>query len=217
MASDNYNDMAELVDNVRQLKNQQEELLTAHKEQITALNNQQVGFFNTQQGKIADFLKEERGNTGAIIAEQKKILTELKQEKYKTYSKYFFVGGCCFFLGAALATIVTFSISNWFNKELITTRNEIKIEKETLTKELEAINKVKGNYKKFDKYIDLLNILEKNNATIFTAKQFVKKTLLKDTEEQVVGIYFPMKALSNCGNGDSCYIQNDTNHAYNYS
>ena len=25
-----------------------------------------------------------------------------------------------------------------------------------------------------------------------------------------------MKALSNCGNGDSCYIKNDTNHAYNY-
>ena len=107
MAGDNFQEISDLVDNVRLLKNQQVEL------------------FNTQQGQIADFLKEERGKTDDIIAEQKKILTELKQEKHKTYSKYFFVGGCCFFLGAALTTIVTFSISNWFNKELITTRNEI--------------------------------------------------------------------------------------------
>lgn len=198
MASDNFNEMAELVDNVRLLKNQQEDSL------------------KKQQEQLKEFLDSEREKSGEILTEQKKILKELKQEKHKTYSKYFFVGGGCFFLGAALATIVTFSISNWFNKELITDRNEIKIEKETLTKELKAINEVKGNYKNFDKYIDLLNVLEKNNATIFTAKQFVKKTLLKDTEEQVVGIYFPMKALSNCGNGESCYIQNDTNSAYNF-
>ena len=199
MASDNYNDMAELVDNVRLLKNQQEASL------------------KTQQEQIKEFLDSERTKSDEILSEQKKIIKELKQEKHKTYSKYFFVGGGCFFLWAALATTVTFSLSNWFNKELITTRNEIKIEKETLTKELEAINKVKTNYKNFDKYVDLLNVLEKNNATIFTGKQFVKNTLLKDTEEQVVGIYFPMKALSNCGYSDSCYIQNNPNHSYSYS
>ena len=198
MASENFNEMAELVDNVRLLKNQQEES------------------FKQMLAQIKEFLDKERANSNEILDIQKTIFKEHKQEKHKTYSKYFFVGCGCFFLGAVLATTVTFSISNWFNKELITTRNEIKIEKETLTKELEAINKVKGNYKNFDKYIDLLNVLEKNNATIFTAKQFVKKPLLKDTEEQVVGIYFPMKALSNCGNGESCYIQNDTNSAYNY-
>ena len=131
MASDSYNDMANLVDNVRVLKNQQEEVL------------------KEQQEQLKKFLDSERNKSNEILAEQKKILKELKQEKHKTYSKYFFVGAACFFLGAALATTVTFSISNWFNKELITTRNEIKIEKETLNKEQEAINKVKDNYKKY--------------------------------------------------------------------
>lgn len=191
-------EIADLISQIQVLKNQLEEtadnISKKAEENTTKLDDN----FNKFETKIDSVLSKVKG------------LTRI------TNSHYWSVFGGGLFIGAALATTVTFSISNWFNKELITTRNEIKIEKETLTKELEAINKVKGNYKKFDKYIDLLNILEKNNATIFTAKQFVKKTLLKDTEEQVVGIYFPMKALSNCGNGDSCYIQNDTNHAYNY-
>lgn len=200
MASDNYNDMAMLVDNVRQLKNQQESALQTQKEQIK------------------EFLDSERTKSNEILSEQKKIIKELKQEKHKTYSKYFFVGSGCFFLGAALATIVTFSISNWFNKELITTRNEIKIEKETLNKEQEAINKVKDNYKNFDKYINLLQVLETNDAKIFTTKQFVKNTLFKDAEEKIVGIYFPIKALSECGNTKKCYTDpNDTNSgSYDY-
>lgn len=201
MASDNYNDMAELVDNVRLLKNQQEASL------------------KTQQEQIKEFLDSERTKSDEILSEQKKIIKELKQEKHKTYSKYFFVGGSCFFLGAALATIVTFSISNWFNKELITDRNEIKIEKETLTNELNKIEKVKNNYKNFDKYIDLLKVLEANNAKIFTDKQFVYNTLIKDTEEKIVGIYFPMEALSKCGYSEKCYTDSkDINSgSYNYS
>lgn len=131
MASENFNEMAELVDNVRLLKNQQEES------------------FKQMLAQLKEFLEKERANSNEILDIQKTILKEHKQAKYKTYSKYFFVGAACFFLGAALATTVTFSISNWFNKELITTRNEIKIEKETLNKEQEAINKVKDNYKKY--------------------------------------------------------------------
>ena len=84
MASDNYNDMAMLVDNVRQLKNQQESALQTQKEQIK------------------EFLDSERTKSNEILSEQKKIIKELKQEKHKTYSKYFFVGSGCFFLGAAL-------------------------------------------------------------------------------------------------------------------
>lgn len=191
-------EIADLIRQIQVLKNQLDEtadnISKKAEENTTKLDDN----FNNFETKIDSVLSKVKG------------LTRI------TNSHYWSVFGGGLFIGAALATTVTFSISNWFNKELITTRNEIKIEKETLTKELEAINKVKGNYKNFDKYIDLLNVLEKNNATIFTAKQFVKKTLLKDTEEQVVGIYFPMKALSNCGNGDSCYIKNDTNHAYNY-
>ena len=109
-------------------------------------------------------------------------------------------------------------MNDWLNKELITTRNELKIEKETLNKELEAINKVKDNYKNFDKYINLLQVLETNDAKIFTTKQFVKNTLFKDAEEKIVGIYFPIKALSECGNTKKCYTDpNDTNSgSYDY-
>lgn len=192
-------EIADLISQIQVLKNQLEEtadnISKKAEENTTKLDDN----FNKFETKIDSVLSKVKG------------LTRI------TNSHYWSVFGGGLFIGAALATIVTFSLSNWFNKELITTRNEIKIEKETLTKELEAINKVKTNYKNFDKYVDLLNVLEKNNATIFTGKQFVKNTLLKDTEEQVVGIYFPMKALSNCGYSDSCYIQNNPNHSYSYS
>lgn len=193
-------EIADLISQIQVLKNQLDEtadnISKKAEENTTKLDDN----FNNFETKIDSVLSKVKG------------LTRI------TNSHYWSVFGGGLFIGAALATTVTFSISNWFNKELITTRNEIKIEKETLTKELEAINKVKGNYKNFDKYIDLLNVLEKNNATIFTAKQFVKKTLFKDAEEKIVGIYFPIKALSECGNTKKCYTDpNNTNSgSYDY-
>ena len=74
MASENFNEMAELVDNVRLLKNQQEE---SSKKMLA---------------QIKEFLDKERANSNEILDIQKKIFKEHKQEKYKTYSRYFFVG-----------------------------------------------------------------------------------------------------------------------------
>src|SRR5574344_83242 len=194
-------EIADLINQIQVLKNQLEK---------TADNISKKAEENTT--KLDDNFTKFETNIDSVLSKVKG-LTRI------TNSHYWSVFGGGLFIGVALATTVTFSISNWFNKELITTRNEIKIEKETLIKEREAINKVKGNYKNFDKYIDLLKVLEANNAKIFTYKQFVYNTLLKDTEEKIVGMYFPMEALSKCGYSEKCYTDpKDINSgSYNYS
>lgn len=193
-------EVADLIAQIQVLKNQLEEntenISIKTDENTKKLNES----FNKFETKIDTVLNKVKG------------LTKI------TNSHYLSVFGGGLFIGAVIALCSTVVLNDWLNKELITTRNEIKIEKETLTKELEAINKVKGNYKKFDKYINLLQVLETNDAKIFTTKQFVKNTLFKDAEEKIVGIYFPIKALSECGNTKKCYTDpNDTNSgSYDY-
>ena len=193
-------EVADLIAQIQVLKNQLEENTKKLNEQTDENTKKLNESFNQFETKIDTVLNKVKG------------LTKI------TNSHYLSVFGGGLFIGAVIALCSTVVLNDWLNKELITTRNEIKIEKETLTKELEAINKVKGNYKKFDKYINLLQVLETNDAKIFTTKQFVKNTLFKDAEEKIVGIYFPIKALSECGNTKKCYTDpNDTNSgSYDY-
>lgn len=193
-------EIADLIIQIQVLKNQLEEtadnISKKAEENTTKLDDN----FNKFETKIDSVLNKVKG------------LTRI------TNSHYWSVFGGGLFIGAVIALCSTVVLNDWLNKELITTRNELKIEKETLNKELEAINKVKDNYKNFDKYINLLQVLETNDAKIFTTKQFVKNTLFKDAEEKIVGIYFPIKALSECGNTKKCYTDpNDTNSgSYDY-
>lgn len=193
-------EIADLISQIQVLKNQLEEtadnISKKAEENTTKLDDN----FNKFETKIDSVLSKVKG------------LTRI------TNSHYWSVFGGGLFIGAVIALCSTVVLNDWLNKELITTRNELKIEKETLNKELEAINKVKDNYKNFDKYINLLQVLETNDAKIFTTKQFVKNTLFKDAEEKIVGIYFPIKALSECGNTKKCYTDpNDTNSgSYDY-
>ena len=193
-------EVADLIAQIQVLKNQLEEntenISIKTDENTKKLNES----FNKFETKIDTVLNKVKG------------LTKI------TNSHYLSVFGGGLFIGAVIALCSTVVLNDWLNKELITTRNELKIEKETLNKELEAINKVKDNYKNFDKYINLLQVLETNDAKIFTTKQFVKNTLFKDAEEKIVGIYFPIKALSECGNTKKCYTDpNNTNSgSYDY-
>lgn len=193
-------EVADLIAQIQVLKNQLEQTADNISKKADEDTTKLDGNFNKFETKIDTVLNKVKG------------LTKI------TNSHYLSVFGGGLFIGAVIALCSTVVLNDWLNKELITTRNEIKIEKETLTKELEAINKVKGNYKKFDKYINLLQVLETNDAKIFTTKQFVKNTLFKDAEEKIVGIYFPIKALSECGNTKKCYTDpNDTNSgSYDY-
>lgn len=193
-------EVADLIAQIQVLKNQLEQTADNISKKAEEDTTKLDGNFNKFETKIDTVLNKVKG------------LTKI------TNSHYLSVFGGGLFIGAVIALCSTVVLNDLLNKELITTRNEIKIEKETLTKELEAINKVKGNYKKFDKYINLLQVLETNDAKIFTTKQFVKNTLFKDAEEKIVGIYFPIKALSECGNTKKCYTDpNDTNSgSYDY-
>lgn len=119
MASDNYNEMAELVDNVRLLKNQQEE---SSKKMLA---------------QIKEFLDKERANSNEILDIQKKIFKEHKQEKYKTYSRYFFVGAGCSAIFLALGIFGSFLYFNWLYKDTITERAELQAQME-ITKKAEA-------------------------------------------------------------------------------
>lgn len=186
--------------------------------QIQVLKNQLEQTADNISKKAEEDTKKLDGNFNKFETKIDTVLDKVKGLTKITNSHYLSVFGGGLFVGAVIALCSTVVLNDWLNKELITTRNEIKIEKETLTKELEAINKVKGNYKKFDKYINLLQVLETNDAKIFTTKQFVKNTLFKDAEEKIVGIYFPIKALSECGNTKKCYTDpNDTNSgSYDY-
>lgn len=186
--------------------------------QIQVLKNQLEQTADNISKKAEEDTKKLDGNFNKFETKIDTVLYKVKGLTKITNSHYLSVFGGGLFVGAVIALCSTVVLNDWLNKELITTRNEIKIEKETLTKELEAINKVKGNYKKFDKYINLLQVLETNDAKIFTTKQFVKNTLFKDAEEKIVGIYFPIKALSECGNTKKCYTDpNDTNSgSYDY-
>lgn len=186
--------------------------------QIQVLKNQLEQTADNISKKADEDTTKLDGNFNKFETKIDTVLNKVKDLTKITNSHYLSVFGGGLFIGAVIALCSTVVLNDWLNKELITTRNEIKIEKETLTKELEAINKVKGNYKKFDKYINLLQVLETNDAKIFTTKQFVKNTLFKDAEEKIVGIYFPIKALSECGNTKKCYTDpNDTNSgSYDY-
>lgn len=193
-------EIADLIIQIQVLKNQLEETADNISKKAEEDTTKLDGNFNKFETKIDSVLNKVKG------------LTRI------TNSHYWSVFGGGLFIGAVIALCSTVVLNDWLNKELITTRNELKIEKETLNKELEAINKVKDNYKNFDKYINLLQVLETNDAKIFTTKQFVKNTLFKDAEEKIVGIYFPIKALSECGNTKKCYTDpNDTNSgSYDY-
>ena len=171
-------EIADLIIQIQVLKNQLEETADNISKKAEEDTTKLDGNFNKFETKIDSVLNKVKG------------LTRI------TNSHYWSVFGGGLFIGAVIALCSTVVLNDWLNKELITTRNELKIEKETLNKELEAINKVKDNYKNFDKYINLLQVLETNDAKIFTTKQFVKNTLFKDAEEKIVGIYFPIKALS---------------------
>lgn len=193
-------EIADLISQIQVLKNQLEQTADNISKKAEENTTKLDGNFNKFETKIDSVLNKVKG------------LTRI------TNSHYWSVFGGGLFIGAVIALCSTVVLNDWLNKELITTRNELKIEKETLNKELEAINKVKDNYKNFDKYINLLQVLETNDAKIFTTKQFVKNTLFKDAEEKIVGIYFPIKALSECGNTKKCYTDpNDTNSgSYDY-
>lgn len=193
-------EVADLIAQIQVLKNQLEQTADNISKKAEENTTKLDGNFNKFETKIDTVLDKVKG------------LTKI------TNSHYLSVFGGGLFVGAVIALCSTVVLNDWLNKELITTRNELKIEKETLNKELEAINKVKDNYKNFDKYINLLQVLETNDAKIFTTKQFVKNTLFKDAEEKIVGIYFPIKALSECGNTKKCYTDpNDTNSgSYDY-
>ena len=193
-------EIADLISQIQVLKNQLEQTADNISKKAEEDTTKLDGNFNKFETKIDSVLNKVKG------------LTRI------TNSHYWSVFGGGLFIGAVIALCSTVVLNDWLNKELITTRNELKIEKETLNKELEAINKVKDNYKNFDKYINLLQVLETNDAKIFTTKQFVKNTLFKDAEEKIVGIYFPIKALSECGNTKKCYTDpNDTNSgSYDY-
>ena len=193
-------EVADLIAQIQVLKNQLEQTADNISKKAEEDTTKLDGNFNKFETKIDSVLNKVKG------------LTRI------TNSHYWSVFGGGLFIGAVIALCSTVVLNDWLNKELITTRNELKIEKETLNKELEAINKVKDNYKNFDKYINLLQVLETNDAKIFTTKQFVKNTLFKDAEEKIVGIYFPIKALSECGNTKKCYTDpNDTNSgSYDY-
>ena len=193
-------EVADLIAQIQVLKNQLEQTADNISKKAEENTTKLDGNFNKFETKIDSVLNKVKG------------LTRI------TNSHYWSVFGGGLFIGAVIALCSTVVLNDWLNKELITTRNELKIEKETLNKELEAINKVKDNYKNFDKYINLLQVLETNDAKIFTTKQFVKNTLFKDAEEKIVGIYFPIKALSECGNTKKCYTDpNDTNSgSYDY-
>ena len=119
MASENFNEMAELVDNVRLLKNQQEE---SSKKMLA---------------QIKEFIDKERANSNEILDIQKTIFKEHKQEKYKTYSRYFFVGAGCSALALALGIFGSFLYFNWLYKDTITQRAELQAQFE-ITKKAEA-------------------------------------------------------------------------------
>ena len=119
MASENFNEMAELVDNVRLLKNQQEE---SSKKMLA---------------QIKEFLDKERANSNEILDIQKTIFKEHKQEKYKTYSRYFFVGAGCSAIFLALGIFGSFLYFNWLYKDTITQRAELQAQLE-ITKKAEA-------------------------------------------------------------------------------
>lgn len=186
--------------------------------QIQVLKNQLEQTADNISKKAEENTTKLDGNFDKFETKIDTVLDKVKGLTKITNSHYLSVFGGGLFVGAVIALCSTVVLNDWLNKELITTRNELKIEKETLNKELEAINKVKDNYKNFDKYINLLQVLETNDAKIFTTKQFVKNTLFKDAEEKIVGIYFPIKALSECGNTKKCYTDpNDTNSgSYDY-
>ena len=119
MASENFNEMAELVDNVRLLKNQQEE---SSKKMLA---------------QIKEFLDKERANSNEILDIQKTIFKEHKQEKYKTYSRYFFVGAGCSAIFLALGIFGSFLYFNWLYKDTITERADLQAQLE-ITKKAEA-------------------------------------------------------------------------------
>lgn len=194
MASDNFNDIVTLVDNVRILKNQQEESL------------------KQQQDQLKDFLEKERTKSNEILTEQKKILKELKQEKHKTYSKYFYVGCGCFCLGIALATIFCFSFANWINKDIIETQAQLKIERNNL-EEQQAKNRVlESKYERFEKYNNLLVLFDKFNSkdrdavSIYSGTNYLEKTL-KDTTEEVLVLNIKPEFMSECSDNykQKCY------------
>lgn len=187
MASDTYNDMAELVDNVRLLKNQQEASL------------------KKQQAQLKEFLDTERSKSGEILSEQKKIIKELKQEKRKTYTKYFFVGFGCLSLGLAIATFGCFTYSNWINKNLIETRAQLKIEAEQLKEK-------KAKYERFEKYNELLVLFENFNSkdqdavSIFSGTNYLEKSF-RDKKEDVLVLKIKQEFMSECvDKKQNCYI-----------
>lgn len=187
MASDTYNDMAELVDNVRLLKNQQEASL------------------KKQQAQLKEFLDTERSKSGEILSEQKKIIKELKQEKRKTYAKYFFVGFGCLSLGLSIATFGCFTYSNWINKNLIETRAQLKIEAEQQKIEAEQLKEKKAKYDRFEKYNELLVLFEKFNSkdqdavSIFSGTNYLEKTFsFSDKKEDVLVLKIKQEFMSEC-------------------
>ena len=197
MAGDNFQEMVDLVDNVRLLKNQQENSL------------------KEQQEQLKDFLNTEREKSKDILAEQKKILKELKQAKHKTYSKYFLVGAGCFAVGLALATFGCFTFSNWLNYDQITTSNNLKIQQEQLAKEKLELAAVKNKYDKFDQFYELVSLLAEFNSkdekavTIWHGTNYLEKTL-KDKKEDVLVLSIKSKFLTECvTDNQKCYSESD--------
>ncbi len=235
MATDSYREMVDLVTNVRALTSQQEEAIKQNKKDLEMQQSQIKDFLKSEgqksrqalydlENEFTDILEAERDKSKEILAEQKKILKELKQKKYKTYSKYFFVGGSCAALGIALAVLSCFSFSNWFSKSLIEQNAQLKIEQEKLTKEVDEINKVKEKYQRFEKFNDLVSVLDKisskNKAGVltFNEKNYIKKTFGKDETEDVLILFIDAAYLTACdSNNHECYIDpatKDTSKQY---
>lgn len=184
-----------------------EELISVIDE-LTLIRNQ----LKEESQAIITQLEKERTKSNEILTEQKKILKELKQEKYKTYSKYFFVGCGCFFVGVALATIFCFTLSNWINKDIIETRAQLKIERNNL-EEQQAKNRVlESKYERFERYNNLLVLFDKFNSkdrdavSIYSGTNYLEKTL-KDTTEEVLVLNIKPEFMSECSDDDKqkCY------------
>lgn len=158
MATDSYNDMVDLVDGTRLVKNEVQKLL---------------------KEELPKFMNDQRSELLKIAEELKPIVKEYKKEKHKIFARDISMLA----LGIALATFGCFNFSGWLNYDQITTSSNLKIQQEQIAKEKLALAAVKNKYEKFDKFYELVSLLAEFNSkdekavTILHDTNYLEKTL----------------------------------------